>query len=326
MKAFLIATTALATASAAFALDDRTLLVGQTITPAPSLTEFQADAATDVQADAAMEADALSERQAEAQAEAATHLEADAATEAAAMSERQAEAATDLQHEAEMEADALSERQAEAQAEAATNLEADAVTEADALSASQAEAATAPELQTEAHTNAEATTQAEASYEDDTVAESTVWTENEMDAQVNAGMQTGTSDEFYAIRWDEVDLDRASYTDSHEWIQAGVRSSDGVDLGQVERVRLNKNGEVDAIVVAHDGYLDTGGQDTLIERTYFSTEADADGSALVLDVTADAFEPASAAFMVSGNPADCEVNHPGEAGDPDSGHTPSDMK
>ncbi|GJL96993.1 MAG: hypothetical protein DHS20C06_08100 [Hyphobacterium sp.] len=102
-----------------------------------------------------------------------------------------------------------------------------------------------------------------------------------------------TLGEFIVRLWDEADLDRAPYTDDHAWIEADVRSSDGVDLGEVERVRLDENGDVEAIVVEHGGFLEIGGHETLIERAYFSTAMMDDGPVVMLGVTAEAFEAAA---------------------------------
>ncbi|MEE2567709.1 PRC-barrel domain-containing protein [Hyphobacterium marinum] len=65
--------------------------------------------------------------------------------------------------------------------------------------------------------------------------------------------------------YDNADLDRSPYTDDHAWIETSVYGSDGAELGEVERVRLSADGEVEAIVVEHGGTLDIGGREVLIE-------------------------------------------------------------
>lgn len=74
---------------------------------------------------------------------------------------------------------------------------------------------------------------------------------------------------------DDSEQDRDNFTDDHEWIDALVQSSDGVELGDVERVRLDASGEVDAIVVEYGGVLEIGGQETLIARSEFTVEESA---------------------------------------------------
>lgn len=89
---------------------------------------------------------------------------------------------------------------------------------------------------------------------------------------------------------DNADLDRAPYTDDHAWIETSVYGSDGSDLGEVERVRLTADGEVDAIVVEHGGTLDIGGREVLIEAgDYMVTEVDGE-TRLELGYTLAEFE------------------------------------
>lgn len=106
--------------------------------------------------------------------------------------------------------------------------------------------------------------------------------------QIESGIETAA--EFLVELWDEADLDRAPYTDDHEWVEVNVRTSDNVDIGEVERVRLDAEGDVDAIVVEHGGFLDIGGHETLITRDYFTAELTEDGPVVMIAVTAEEFE------------------------------------
>lgn len=69
-----------------------------------------------------------------------------------------------------------------------------------------------------------------------------------------------------AEAWDNSDLDRAPYTDDHHWIGLRVDSEEGATLGDIERVRLSEDGEVEAIVVESGGFLDVGGREVQIDR------------------------------------------------------------
>tara|TARA_R110002096_G_scaffold176057_6_gene352087 strand:+ start:1267 stop:2370 length:1104 start_codon:yes stop_codon:yes gene_type:complete len=72
--------------------------------------------------------------------------------------------------------------------------------------------------------------------------------------------------------WDNSDLDRTPFTDDHAWIETNVYGSDGAELGEVERVRLSSEGEVEAIVVEYGGTLEIGGREVLIESADFDLE------------------------------------------------------
>lgn len=106
--------------------------------------------------------------------------------------------------------------------------------------------------------------------------------------QVEDGIET--PGEFLMELWDDADLDKAPYTDDHDWIEANVRTSDNIDIGEVERVRLDEDGSVNAIVVEHGGFLDIGGHETLIARDYFTAELTEDGPVIMIAVTAAGFE------------------------------------
>ncbi|WP_300545530.1 PRC-barrel domain-containing protein [Maricaulis sp.] len=69
-----------------------------------------------------------------------------------------------------------------------------------------------------------------------------------------------------AEAWDNSDLDRAPYTDDHHWIGLRVQSADGGRIGEIERVRLSAEGDVEAIVVESGGWMDIGGREVLIEQ------------------------------------------------------------
>ena len=64
---------------------------------------------------------------------------------------------------------------------------------------------------------------------------------------------------------DTGDADTTPFTDDHAWVDTPVFGSDGAELGNVERVRLSENDEVDAIVIEYGGTLDIGGREVLIE-------------------------------------------------------------
>ena len=85
------------------------------------------------------------------------------------------------------------------------------------------------------------------------------------------------NDLFRAIAniWDNSDLDRAPYTDDHEWVGLRVNSSDGERIGDIERVRLTAEGQVEAVVIEHGGLFDIGGRETQVETeeiTFVRTE------------------------------------------------------
>lgn len=68
-----------------------------------------------------------------------------------------------------------------------------------------------------------------------------------------------------AEAWDNADLDRAPYTDDHHWIGLRVSTEDGVRIGEIERVRLSAEDEVEAIVVESGGVLEIGGREVLVD-------------------------------------------------------------
>lgn len=90
--------------------------------------------------------------------------------------------------------------------------------------------------------------------------------------------------------WDDADLDRTPFTDDHDWIDYDVYATHDIQIGDVERVRLDAKGEVDAIVVEHGGFLDVGGRETLILNSNFTIDETADSTRVVLDITAAEFE------------------------------------
>lgn len=93
-----------------------------------------------------------------------------------------------------------------------------------------------------------------------------------------------------AEAWDNSDLDRAPYTDDHHWIDLHVVSQDGAEIGEIERVRLSEEGEVEAIVVETGGFLDLGGREVLIERHDVSFSPEGRRPIAVIDYSYSEFE------------------------------------
>ncbi|HAQ36825.1 MAG TPA: hypothetical protein DCQ53_15910 [Alphaproteobacteria bacterium] len=89
--------------------------------------------------------------------------------------------------------------------------------------------------------------------------------------------------------WDDADLDRDPFTDDHAWIETNVYGSEGEILGEVERVRLTAEGDVDAIVVETGGVLEIGGREVLIEVGEYELTSVEDENRLVLTVNAAGF-------------------------------------
>ncbi len=69
-----------------------------------------------------------------------------------------------------------------------------------------------------------------------------------------------------AEAWDNSDLDRAPYTDDHAWVGHRVEGEAGARIGEIERVRLSAEGDVEAIVVEAGGWMDIGGREVLLPR------------------------------------------------------------
>jgi len=93
-----------------------------------------------------------------------------------------------------------------------------------------------------------------------------------------------------AEAWDNSDLDRAPYTDDHHWVGLRVSSEDGGELGEIERVRLSAEGDVEAIVVETGGTLDLGGHEVQIDRDEVSFTTDGSREAAVIEYTRAEFE------------------------------------
>ena len=93
-----------------------------------------------------------------------------------------------------------------------------------------------------------------------------------------------------AEAWDNADLDRAPYTDDHQWVGLRVNSEDGGELGEIERVRLSAEGDVEAIVVETGGTLDLGGHEVQIGRDAVSFTTDGSREAAVIEYTRAEFE------------------------------------
>lgn len=113
-------------------------------------------------------------------------------------------------------------------------------------------------------------------------------TDQEMTEEVQDNPADGR--DFRVEYWDDTDQDRTPFTDDHSWIDVGVYSTNDIQIGDVERVRLDANGDVDAIVVEHGGFLEVGGRETLISDTNFNVNETDDGTKVVLDITATEFE------------------------------------
>lgn len=93
-----------------------------------------------------------------------------------------------------------------------------------------------------------------------------------------------------AEAWDNSDLDRAPYTDDHHWIDLRVESEDGGELGEIERVRLGTEGDVEAIVVESGGTLDIGGREVLVEADEVSFAPEGERPIAVIEYTRAEFE------------------------------------
>ncbi|RKQ95347.1 PRC-barrel domain-containing protein [Maricaulis maris] len=93
-----------------------------------------------------------------------------------------------------------------------------------------------------------------------------------------------------AEAWDNSDLDRAPYTDDHHWVGLRVHTKDGGRLGEVERVRLTTEGEVEAIVVEAGGWLDIGGHEVQIDASQVSFSPEGRRPIAVIDYTRAEYE------------------------------------
>lgn len=93
-----------------------------------------------------------------------------------------------------------------------------------------------------------------------------------------------------AEAWDNADLDRAPYTDDHHWIDLRVESEDGGELGEIERVRLGTEGDVEAIVVESGGTLDIGGREVQIDVDEVSFSPEGRRPVAVIEYTRAEFE------------------------------------
>lgn len=76
------------------------------------------------------------------------------------------------------------------------------------------------------------------------------------------------------------------FTDDHELIDTMVRSSDGESVGDVERVRFNDAGEIDAIVIETPGVAEIGGREVLVELDSYTVATV--GEETFVDLTLDA--------------------------------------
>lgn len=118
--------------------------------------------------------------------------------------------------------------------------------------------------------------------------------------------------------WDEAELDEG-FTDDHDWIDQDVYSSDGEELGDVERVRLSAAGEVEAIVVETGGVVEVGGREVLIENGEFELTSATEDDEMRVTLTVDASgfaalpdfdEDRASDYPLSDNPVeDDETDH-----------------
>lgn len=93
-----------------------------------------------------------------------------------------------------------------------------------------------------------------------------------------------------AEAWDNSDLDRAPYTDDHHWIDLKVESEEGGEIGEIERVRLSEEGQVEAIVVESGGTLDIGGREVQIDVDEVSFAPEGRRPVAVIDYTRAEYE------------------------------------
>ncbi|MHA6289139.1 hypothetical protein [Maricaulis sp. CAU 1757] len=117
----------------------------------------------------------------------------------------------------------------------------------------------------------EATVHSEATVNDETMLD--IEGEARVETQAPVADEAVTDNDLFstvAEMWDEADLDRAPYTDDHAWIGTQIDSASGVRLGNIERVSLDAEGNVDTIVVEHGGILDLGGRETELKASEVS--------------------------------------------------------
>ena len=91
----------------------------------------------------------------------------------------------------------------------------------------------------------------------------------------------------------DIDADtmiEAGLTDDHDWVGTIVIDAGDEVVGEVERVDLNMDGEVKAIVVETGGVLDVGGREIMVDGEQYMTVADEDGDEKIqLTLTKTAF-------------------------------------
>lgn len=120
--------------------------------------------------------------------------------------------------------------------------------------------------------------------------EATVQTEAEITTDVTTDEMEGDDlSSTIEETWDNSDLDREPYNDDHAWIETNVYGSEGELLGEVERVRLTAEGDVEAIVVETGGVLEIGGREVLIESGEYELVSVEEENRLVLTVNAEGF-------------------------------------
>lgn len=112
----------------------------------------------------------------------------------------------------------------------------------------------------------------------------------------------------------ETDI-KAGITDEHDWVGTTVVDAGSEIVGEVERVKLNAEGEVNAIVVETGGVLDIGGREIMVDGEQYMTVADEDGEDQIqLTLTKTAFasmpdfdEDAVSDYPLSDNPLDSDA-------------------
>jgi len=117
----------------------------------------------------------------------------------------------------------------------------------------------------------------------------------EVEGQANAPQRSSfiqDNDLFRAAAeaWDNSDLDRAPYTDDHHWVGLRVHTSDGGRLGEIERVRLTAEGDVEAIVVEAGGWMDIGGHEVQIDQSQVTFAPDGRRPIAVINYTRAEYE------------------------------------
>lgn len=105
---------------------------------------------------------------------------------------------------------------------------------------------------------------------------------------------------------------KTGITDEHDWVGTTVVDAGAEVVGEIERVKLDMDGEVKAIVVETGGVLDIGGREIMVDGDQYMTVSDEDGETQIqLTLTKTAFasmpdfdEDAVSDYPLSDNPLD----------------------